>query len=287
MWRLVDIVLIATLLISPISEAAPLPENLHLASSTAVVLDADTGEVLYSKNAERERPIASITKLMTAMVVLDAQLAMDEMLTISRDDIDYLKNTYSRLRVGTRQSRKEMLRLALMASENRAAAVLSRYYPGGRDAFLAAMNLKAERLGMSHTHFVDSTGLSERNVASATDLGHLVRAASSYPLIRDFSTTPKQTVRFPSPGYSLDFANTNRLVRAGKWDIELSKTGYTNEAGRCLVMKTRVGSRPLVMVLLNSRGKLTPLGDANRVRQWLETGKSGPAPRAGIGQESA
>jgi len=286
-WRLVDIVLIATLLISPISEAAPLPENLHLASSTAVVLDADTGEVLYSKNAERERPIASITKLMTAMVVLDAQLAMDEMLTISRDDIDYLKNTYSRLRVGTRQSRKEMLRLALMASENRAAAVLSRYYPGGRDAFLAAMNLKAERLGMSHTRFVDSTGLSERNVASATDLGHLVRAASSYPLIRDFSTTPKQTVRFPSPGYSLDFANTNRLVMAGKWDIELSKTGYTNEAGRCLVMKTRVGSRPLVMVLLNSRGKLTPLGDANRVRQWIETGKSGPAPRAGIGRESA
>ena len=287
MWRLVDIVLIATLLISPISEAALLPENLHLASSTAVVLDADTGEVLYSKNAERERPIASITKLMTAMVVLDAQLAMDEMLTISRDDIDYLKNTYSRLRVGTRQSRKEMLRLALMASENRAAAVLSRYYPGGRDAFLAAMNLKAERLGMSHTRFVDSTGLSERNVASATDLGHLVRAASSYPLIRDFSTTPKQTVRFPSPGYSLDFANTNRLVMAGKWDIELSKTGYTNEAGRCLVMKTRVGSRPLVMVLLNSRGKLTPLGDANRVRQWIETGKSGPAPRAGIGRESA
>ena len=287
MWRLVDIVLIATLLISPISEAAPLPENLHLASSTAVVLDADTGEVLYSKNAERERPIASITKLMTAMVVLDAQLAMDEMLTISRDDIDYLKNTYSRLRVGTRQSRKEMLRLALMASENRAAAVLSRYYPGGRDAFLAAMNLKAERLGMSHTRFVDSTGLSERNVASATDLGHLVRTASSYPLIRDFSTTPKQTVRFPSPGYSLDFANTNRLVMAGKWDIELSKTGYTNEAGRCLVMKTRVGSRPLVMVLLNSRGKLTPLGDANRVRQWIETGKSGPAPRAGIGRESA
>jgi len=208
---------------------------------------------------------------MTAMVVLDARLPMDEMLTISKDDIDRLKGTYSRLQIGTRQSRREMLRLALMSSENRAASALGRHYPGGRKAFIAQMNRKAAALRMSHTHFDDTTGLSSRNLSSAGDLVKMTQAASQYALIREFTTTPQRTVSFPQPRYSLGFVNTNRLVRAGSWDIELSKTGYTNEAGRCLVMKTRVGDRPMVMVLLNSQGKLTPVGDATRIKQWLET----------------
>jgi len=261
--------------------AGPDPRRLQLASSKAVVFDAQTGQVLYAKNPDREAPIASITKLMTAMVVLDAGLPMDEMLVIGKADVDTLKRTYSRLQIGTRQSRKEMLRLALMASENRAASALGRPYPGGREAFIAAMNDKAGGLQMTHTHFADSTGLSRENVSSAGDLVLMAQAASDYALIREFTTTVQRTVRFPKPRYTLDFLNTNRLVRAGSWDIELSKTGFTNEAGRCLVMKTRVGNRPLVMVLLDSQGKLTPLGDANRIKRWLETGSSGPAPRAG------
>lgn len=282
-------VLISTLAVAGAhaEQRKPDPKRLQLASARAVVFDARTGEVLYEKNADNSSPIASITKLMTAMVVLDAKLPMDEMLTISKDDIDRLKGTYSRLQIGTRNSRKEMLRLALMSSENRAASTLGRHYPGGRPAFVAAMNAKAEALKMTHTHFADTTGLSSKNIASAGDLVVLVQAASRYPLIRDFTTTPNQTVRFPQPRYTLDFLNTNRLVRKGSWDIELSKTGYTSEAGRCLVMKTRVANRPLVMVLLNSQGKLTPLGDANRIKRWLETGASGPAPRAGIRAQSA
>ncbi len=247
------------------------PHRLQLQSTKAVVFDARTGEILYAKNAEATAPIASITKLMTAMVVLDGKLPMDEMLTISKDDIDRLKGTYSRLQIGTRQSRKEMLRLALMSSENRAASALGRHYPGGRAAFVAQMNRKAAALRMTHTQFADATGLSSHNISSAGDLVKMAQAASQYALIREFTTTAERTVSFPQPRYSLGFVNTNRLVRAGSWDIELSKTGFTNEAGRCLVMKTRVGDRPMVMVLLNSQGKLSPVGDANRIKQWLET----------------
>lgn len=249
---------------------APDPKRLQLESTKAVVYDAQTGQVLYAKNANNTAPIASITKLMTAMVVLDGKLPMDEMLSISKEDVDLLKGTYSRMRIGTRQSRKEMLRLALMSSENRAASSLSRHYPGGKPAFIAAMNRKAAQLKMKHTFFEDSTGLSSHNVSSAGDLVLMTQAASRYPLITQFTTTAEYSVRFPEPRYSLDFVNTNRLVRGGSWDIQLSKTGYTSEAGRCLVMKTRVGNRPLVMVLLNSQGKLSPLGDANRIKQWLE-----------------
>jgi len=248
----------------------PDPKRLQLESTQAVVYDAQTGKVLYAKNPNNTAPIASITKLMTAMVVLDGKQPMDEMLSISKEDIDHLKGTYSRLRIGTRQSRKEMLRLALMSSENRAASALGRHYPGGRTAFIAAMNRKAAELKMRHTHFADTTGLSSGNVSSAGDLVLMTQTASRYSLISEFSTTAQRTVSFPQPRYSLDFVNTNRLVRGGSWDIELSKTGYTSEAGRCLVMKTRVGNRPLVMVLLNSQGKLTPLGDANRIKRWLE-----------------
>jgi D-alanyl-D-alanine endopeptidase (penicillin-binding protein 7) len=247
------------------------PHRLQLQSTKAVVFDARTGQVVYAKNAEAVAPIASITKLMTAMVVLDAKLPMDEMLTISKDDVDRLKGTYSRLQIGTRQSRKEMLRLALMSSENRAASALSRHYPGGRPAFIAQMNRKATALRMAHTHFEDPTGLTSHNTSSAGDLVKMTQAASQYAMIREFTTTPERTVSFPQPRYSLGFVNTNRLVRAGEWDIEVSKTGFTNEAGRCLVMKTRVGDRPMVMVLLNSQGKLTPVGDATRIKQWLET----------------
>ena len=259
---------------------SPDPKRLQLASSMAMVFDAQTGKVLYAKNADSSAPIASITKLMTAMVVLDGKLPMEEMLTISKDDVDRLKGTYSRLRIDTRQSRKEMLRLALMSSENRAASALGRHYPGGRAAFIDTMNKKAKALRMTHTHFTDTTGLSSQNLSSAGDVMLMAQAASQYSVIREFTTTAQRTVSFPQPRYSLDFVNTNRLVRGGSWDIQLSKTGFTNEAGRCLVMKTRVGNRPLVMVLLDSQGKLTPLGDANRIKRWLETGSSGPAPRA-------
>ena len=248
----------------------PDPKRLQLESTQAVVYDAQTGKVLYAKNPNNTAPIASITKLMTAMVVLDGKQPMDEMLSISKEDIDHLKGTYSRLRIGTRQSRKEMLRLALMSSENRAASALGRHYPGGRTAFIAAMNRKAAELKMRHTHFADTTGLSSGNVSSAGDLVLMTQTASRYSLISEFSTTAQRTVSFPQPRDSLEFVNTNRLVRGGSWDIELSKTGYTSEAGRCLVMKTRVGNRPLVMVLLNSQGRLTPLGDANRIKRWLE-----------------
>lgn len=248
----------------------PDPGGLHLESDKVVVFDARTGQILYAKNAERTAPIASITKLMTAMVVLDARLPMDDMLTISREDIDRLKGTYSRLQIGTRQSRAEMLRLALMSSENRAASALGRHYPGGRSAFIEQMNRKALALRMHNTHFSDTTGLSSQNVSSAGDLVKMTQAASQYALIREYTTTPERTVIFPQPRYSLGFVNTNRLVRAGSWDIELSKTGFTNEAGRCLVMKARIENRPLVMILLDAQGKLTPVGDATRIRQWLE-----------------
>ena len=260
---------------------SPDPKRLHLESTKAVVYDAETGQVLYAKNANNTVPIASITKLMTAMVVLDGKLPMDEMLSISKEDIDRLKGTYSRLRIGTRQSRREMLRLALMSSENRAASALSRHYPGGRKAFIAAMNSKAAALKMRHTHFEDGTGLSSHNVSSAGDLVLMAQTASRYPLISQFTTTAEYSVRFPEPRYSLDFVNTNRLVRGGSWDIQLSKTGYTSEAGRCLVMKTRVGNRPLVMVLLNSQGKLSPRGDANRIKRWLEGSQAANASKSG------
>ena len=267
------IIALLTLLPASLAIAQPKlpdPKRLQLESTQAVVYDAQTGKVLYAKNPNNTAPIASITKLMTAMVVLDGKQPMDEMLSISKEDIDHLKGTYSRLRIGTRQSRKEMLRLALMASENRAASALGRHYPGGRTAFIAAMNRKAAELKMRHTHFADTTGLSSGNVSSAGDLVLMTQTASRYSLISEFTTTAQRTVSFPQPRYSLDFVNTNRLVRGGSWDIELSKTGYTSEAGRCLVMKTRVGNRPLVMVLLNSQGRLTPLGDANRIKRWLE-----------------
>lgn len=244
-------------------------EKPHLAvrSKIAVVEDADTSQVLLAKKADKVVPIASITKLMTAMVVLDANLPLSEMLTISKADRDLVKGTYSRLRPGWSLSREDMLHLALMASENRAASALSRYYPGGQPAFIAAMNAKAAKLGMTSTHFVSPNGLTSENVSSAFDLVKLARAAYEYPLIREFSTDEKYAVRIGR--HTLRFGNSNRLVGRPDWDIELQKTGFINESGDCLLMWATMRGRSLIMVFLDAYGRLTRFADARRVRRQL------------------
>jgi D-alanyl-D-alanine endopeptidase (penicillin-binding protein 7) len=256
------------------------PAALKLASANVLVLDASANAPVYAKAANEVTPIASLTKLMTAIVTLDAGLPLDDAIAIDTDDFDYLKGTRSRLRMGAELPRREMLRLALMASENRAAASLARNYPGGTDAFVAVMNGKARALGMTRTHYADPTGLSARNVSTARDLALLVSAAAEYPLIREFSTTPSHYVEVQSTGQLLGFNNTNRLVANTGWDILLSKTGYIREAGKCLVMLATIASKPFVIVLLDSAGKYTRLGDAERVRYWLETGRSLPVAKA-------
>lgn len=243
--------------------------KVFLRSSVALVQDADSGETILAKNSDQVAPIASITKLMTAMVILDRGLDLDDEIVVSRADIDHLKGTRSRLVPGTQLTRRELLLLALMASENRAAAALGRTYPGGTEEFVAAMNSKARALGMQDTHYVDPTGLDSGNVSSAEDLAKLVKAADGYPLIREFTTTERAVVR--TRGRKLAFVNTNRLVRNPRWDIYLSKTGYISEAGRCLVMRVRVASKDLIVVLLDSWGKYSRFGDANRIRKWLES----------------
>jgi D-alanyl-D-alanine endopeptidase (penicillin-binding protein 7) len=240
----------------------------YLRSKAVMVQDAETGEIVINKNSEALVPIASITKLMTAMVLLDRGLDLEQRIVVSRDDVDTVKGTRSRLMPGTTLTRDELLLVALMASENRAAAALGRTYPGGIPAFVKAMNEKAAELGMSDSTFVEPTGLSPSNVSSPRDLVKLVRAAHSYPLIREYSTRDRATVKvFNRP---LRFVNTNGLVRNSRWDIELSKTGYISEAGRCLVMQVRVASKDLIVVLLDSWGKQSRIGDAQRIRQWLE-----------------
>ena len=242
--------------------------NLSLKSQAVLVVDQDTGEALISKNADVVMPIASLTKLMTALVVLDAHQPMDEVIEVSEDDVDHEKHTRSRLRVGTRLSRSNMLLLALMASENRAAMALSRSYPGGRQVFIARMNAKAKSLGMNSSHFADPAGLSSDTTSTARDLLRLVSAADAQPLIRKDSTEEEGTVLVH--GHPMSFVNTNRMVRNSRdWDIELQKTGFTNEAGRCLVMRATTLNRTLSMVFLNSFGKLTRFADAARVRQHL------------------
>ncbi len=232
------------------------------------MVDRDTGEALVSKNADVVVPIASLTKLMTALVVLEAHPSMDETLEISSDDLDQEKHTYSRLGVGTRLSRSDMLLLALMSSENRAAMALSRAYPGGRPAFIERMNARARELGMNSTHFADPAGLSGATTSTAHDLLRLMNAADAQPLIRHDSTHEQETVRVR--GRPMHFVNTNRMVRNGRdWDIELQKTGFTNEAGRCLVMRANTLDRRLSMVFLNSVGTLTRFADARRVREQL------------------
>ena len=243
------------------------PASLDLKSSAALVVDQETNQVLLSKNANVTLPIASLTKLMTAVVVAEAKLPLDEVITVTQDDVDTEKGSRSRLKVGTQLSRKEMLQLALMASENRAAHALGRSFPGGSEAFVTAMNAKAQSLGMEETNFVESTGLSSRNKASARDLATLVRVAHEYPIIREMSTAPNYQVEIGRRNFH--FHNTNRLVNRADWDIGLQKTGYITEAGRCLVMQANLGGRPLIMIFLDSAGKYSRLGDAERVRRWL------------------
>lgn len=259
----------------------PVLDRLALKSGAWLVVDQDTGETLAMKNADKVLPVASLTKVMTAFVVLDAGQPLDEVLEITSEDIDREKRTPSRLKVGTRLSRDDLLVLALMASENRAASALSRNYPGGRSSFIAQMNAKARGLGMKATHFADAAGLSSRSVSTARDLHVLLTAADAQPLIRDYSTRPRHTVRV-ARNRPLTFLSSNRLLqqRAGSWDIDLQKTGFTNEAGRCLVMTATVANRRLAMIFLNSVGKLTRYGDASRVRTRLELEQRKSAPSA-------
>jgi D-alanyl-D-alanine endopeptidase (penicillin-binding protein 7) len=254
-------------------------DPLALRSSVALVIDQDTREVLFSKNDLAVLPIASLTKLMTGMVVSEAKLAMDEPITITQDDVDTEKGSTSRLRVGATLSRGELLHLALMSSENRAAHALGRTFPGGLPAFVAVMNAKAQMLGMKDTRYVEPTGLSSRNQASAQDLALLVSAASADPLLRELSTSSGHQVVLGRQ--TLQFNNTNRLVSSPQWDIGLQKTGYISEAGQCLVMQAKVSGRKLIMVFLDSAGKFSRLADAERVKRWVEkspVSHSGQAP---------
>jgi len=241
-----------------------------LRSAIALIYDENGARPLYSKNADTVAPIASITKLMTAMIVLDAQLPLEEEISISVQDMDTLKGTHSRMRPGMTLSRGELLQLALMSSENRAAAALARTYPGGTDAAVEKMNDKARELGMKDTRFLDSTGLNSGNVSTAQDLVKMVLAAQQYELIQKFTTASSQVVDVAGHR-PMRFNNTNPLVKSSSWDIGVSKTGFINEAGRCLVMQSKIKGRPVVIVLLDSVGKKTRVGDANRIKKWMES----------------
>jgi len=241
-------------------------------SSAAMVFDVNAGRALYAKNIDRLSSIASITKLMTAMVVIDAGLPLDEPIRIERADIDTLKHTRSRLRIGSSFTRRDLLNLALMSSENRAASALGRSYPGGLTAFVAKMNARAAELGMVKTRFVEPTGLSSRNVSTAEELALLVRASLDYALIREFTTTRSAQVYTTNTKRAHGFGNSNGLVSSSAWRINVSKTGYISESGLCLVMHARITDRPVIIVLLNSWGKYTRIGDANRIKKWMERG---------------
>jgi serine-type D-Ala-D-Ala endopeptidase (penicillin-binding protein 7) len=244
-------------------------EGLELKSSVAFVIDQDTNEVLLNKNSRAVLPIASLTKLMTAVIVTEARLPMDEMLSVTQEDLEATAGSRSRLALGTQLSRNEMLHLALMSSENRAAHVLGRSFPGGVGAFIVAMNNKAQALGMVDTRFVEPTGLSMNNRSSAQDLSRLVRAAHQHPIIRDLSTSLEAVVPVGLEHTQTQFRNTNSLVRNPDWDIGLQKTGYISAAGRCLVMQAQMAGRKLIFVLLDSAGKYSRLGDAERIKNWL------------------
>lgn len=252
-------------------------DALMLRSGVAYVVDQNSLEPLFDKNSHAVVPIASISKLMTAMVVLDSKEPLTDSIEVTNEDRDYEKNTGSRLSVGSVLSREDMLHIALMASENRAAAALSRYYPGGRPAFIAAMNAKAKQLGMMDTHFENSTGLSSQNVSTARDLVKMVNAAYQYPTIRKFSTDHSYDVF--TGKRNIAYNSTNALVRNPSWDIGLQKTGFINEAGECLVMQATIHSRPVIMVLLDSSGKYSRFADASRVRAWLDAGGADQQPR--------
>jgi D-alanyl-D-alanine endopeptidase (penicillin-binding protein 7) len=255
---------------SPLVAEIPDPDLLRLRSAHAIVVDQNTREILFAKDADSPTPIASITKLMTAMVNLDAELDLDERITITDGDVDTLKGTSSRLHIGDAYTRRELLNLALMASENRAASALGRSYPGGLEAFVQAMNRKARAIGMRNSHFVEPTGLSSENQSTARDLARMVSVAHAYPLIRELSTRVDGEFAAAEADDARGFRNTNSLVRAGRWDIGLSKTGFIREAGFCLVMQADIGGRPVLMAMLGAQEKMSRIGDANRIRAWLE-----------------
>jgi serine-type D-Ala-D-Ala endopeptidase (penicillin-binding protein 7) len=248
-------------------------DELDLKSSVALVMDQDTREVLFSKNDSAVLPIASLTKLMTGVIVSEARLDMNEPIAITQDDVDTEKGSRSRLKVGTQLTRGELLLLALMSSENRAAHALGRTYPGGMDRFVQHMNVKASQLNMRDTRYVEPTGLSSRNQSSAQDLATLVAHASNNSQLRELSTAQEHQVAVGER--TLNFVNTNRLTRNPEWEIGLQKTGYISEAGQCLVMQTKIAGRKLIMVFLDSAGKLSRLGDAERVRRWVENKSAG------------
>ena len=268
--------------IAPQAFAVKAPTQQELASGSALLVDLQTNEVLYSSNPDYVVPIASVTKLMTAVVTLDAKPAMDQQLPIVIKDVKEMRGVFSRVRVGSELSRRDMLQLTLMSSENRAAASLAHHYPGGVPAFVAAMNAKAKALGMTRTHYVESTGLSERNGSSANDLLKLLKATQQYPLIGQFSTTEEKTQALHKPNYTLGFRNTNSLVHKPNWSIQLTKTGFTNAAGHCLVMRTQMANRQVAFVVLDAFGKYTHMADANRLKRWVETGKITPVAPAAL-----
>lgn len=254
------------------------PAQLHLASHSALLVDLQTNQVIYENKPDQVVPIASVTKLMTAMVVLDAKQSMDEEITVDISQTKEMKGVFSRVKLGSTLNRHDMLLIALMSSENRAAASLAHHYPGGYNAFIAAMNAKARALGMSHTRYVEPTGLSEQNVSTARDLSKLLVAARRYPMLSELSTTKEKTVAFKKPNYTLGFHNTDHLLNQKNWDIEITKTGFTDKAGHCLVLVTSMGGRPVAMVILDAFGKYTHFADASRLRSWVETGRSTKAP---------
>lgn len=254
-------------------------DPLSLSASVALVVDQSTNEVLFSKNDDAVLPIASLTKLMTGLVIADAQLPLDEEITITREDVDTLKGSRSRLVIGARLTRGELMHLSLMSSENRAAHALGRTFPGGIDQFVRAMNQKAKTLGMTDSYFVDPTGLSSRNQSSARDLATLAAASYNQPIMRELSTSPGY--RLAVGRKTLQYNNSNGLVRSDDWDIGLQKTGYISEAGRCLVMQATVAGRDVIMVFLDSVSKVGRLRDAERIRQWMEAqGQTSPVQAA-------
>ncbi len=258
------------------------PAKLKLSSRSAVLVDLASDQVLYARNPARVMPIASVTKLMVAVVVLEAKQPLNEVLTVTIRENKEMKGVYSRVRLGSQLSRGELLHIALMSSENRATSTLAHNYPGGYPAFIKAMNAKARALGMASTRYVEPTGLSPFNVSTANDLVRLLKETRKYPLMTQYSTTSSKVVNFVKPRYSLGFRNTNGLVRKADWSIQMTKTGYTDEAGHCLVMLTRMNQRQMALVLLDAFGRYTHMADATRMRRWMETGTSGAVPAAAV-----
>ena len=255
---------------------------LEIASGSAMVVDMQSHQVIYSRNPDEVVPIASITKLMTAIVTLDAKLPLDEVIAVDIHNTPEMRGVFSRVKIGSEASRRLMLQMALMSSENRAAATLAHHYPGGYDAFIRAMNAKAQALGMTRTRYVEPTGLSIHNVSTARDLTKLLIASEQYPLIGQLSTTKEDMATFAHPAYTLPFRNTNHLVYRDNWNIQLTKTGFTNAAGHCLIMRTVINQRPVALVVMDAFGKYTHFADASRLRTWIETGKVMPVPASAL-----